>query len=83
MNYFIKLSEEILAKNNINVEGLKKREILDLACSLVQAKIKENEGDKKNNEKKSRNLHTYDSFLCMPNHKLFWKLFFFFQTNHT
>lgn len=52
MNYFIKLSEEILAKNNINVEGLNKREILDLACSLVQANIKENEGDKKNNEKK-------------------------------
>lgn len=50
---FVKLSEEILAKNNINVEGLKKREILDLACSLVQDSInKENEGDKKNNEKR-------------------------------
>lgn len=52
MNYFIKLSEEILAKNNIKVEGLNKREILDLACSLVKASIKENEGGKKNNEKR-------------------------------
>lgn len=53
MNYFIKLSEEILAKNNIKVEGLNKREILDLACSLVQANIKENEGgEQKNNEKR-------------------------------
>lgn len=49
---FVKLSEEILAKNNINVEGLKKREILDLACSFVQTSIKENEGDKKNNEER-------------------------------
>lgn len=52
MNYFVKLSEEILAKNNINVKGLNKREILDLACSLVQAIIQENEGDKKNNEER-------------------------------
>ena len=53
MNYlFVKLSEEILAKNNINVEGLNKREIVDLACSLVQDSIKENEGGKKNNEKR-------------------------------
>lgn len=53
MNYlFVKLSEEILAKNGINIEGLNKRAILDLACSLVQARIKENEGDKKNNEKR-------------------------------
>lgn len=52
MNYFIKLSEEILAKNNIKVEGLDKKEILTLACSLVQANIKENEGGKKNNEKR-------------------------------
>ena len=53
MNYFVKLSEEILAKNNINVKGLNKREILDLACSLVQASIKENErGEQKNNEKR-------------------------------
>lgn len=52
-NTFVKLSEEILAKNNINVEGLNKKEILTLACSLVQASIiKENEGDKKNNEKR-------------------------------
>lgn len=48
MNYlFVKLSEEILAKNDISVEGLNKREILDLACSLVQASIKENEGEPK------------------------------------
>lgn len=40
MNYFIKLSEEILAKNNINVEGLDKKEVVTLACSLVQAKLK-------------------------------------------
>ena len=53
MNYlFVKLSEEILAKNGINIEGLNKREILDLACSLVQDSIKENEGGKKNNEKR-------------------------------
>ena len=52
MNYFIKLSEEILAKNDINVEGLNKKEILTLACSLVQASIKENEGGKKNNEER-------------------------------
>lgn len=53
MNYlFVKLSEEILAKNGINIEGLDKKEILTLACSLVQANIKENEGDKKNNEKR-------------------------------
>lgn len=53
MNYlFVKLSEEILAKNNINVEGLNKKEVLTLACSLVQASIKENEGDKKNNEER-------------------------------
>lgn len=52
-NYlFVKLSEEILAKNGINVEGLNKKEVLTLACSLVQASIKENEGDKKNNEKR-------------------------------
>lgn len=48
MNYlFVKLSEEILAKNGINIEGLNKREIVDLACSLVQDSIKENEGGKK------------------------------------
>lgn len=53
MNYlFVKLSEEILAKNGINIEGLNKREIVDLACSLVQDSIKENEGGKKNNEKR-------------------------------
>lgn len=53
MNYlFVKLSEEILAKNGINVEGLNKREILDLACSLVENSIKESEGGKKNNEKR-------------------------------
>lgn len=52
MNYFVKLSEEILAKNNIKVEGLDKKELLTFACSLVQASIKENEGDKKNNEKR-------------------------------
>lgn len=52
-NYaFVKLSEEILAKNGINVEGLNKKEVLTLACSLVQASIKENEGDKNNNEKR-------------------------------
>ena len=50
MNYlFIKLSEEILAKNGINIEGLNKKEVLTLACSLVQDSINENEGDKKNN----------------------------------
>lgn len=49
---FVKLSEEILAKNGINIEGLNKKELLTLACSLVQASIKENEGDKKNNEKR-------------------------------
>lgn len=48
MNYlFVKLSEEILVKNGINVERLNKKEIVTLACSLVQASIKENEGDKK------------------------------------
>ena len=54
MNYlFVKLSEEILAKNGINIEGLNKKEVLTLACSLVQDSInKENEGDKKNNEKR-------------------------------
>lgn len=53
MNYlFVKLSEQILAKNGINVEGLNKREILDLACSLVQDSIKENKGGKKNNEER-------------------------------
>lgn len=53
MNYlFVKLSEEILAKNGINIEGLNKKEVLTLACSLVQAIIKENEGEQKNNEKR-------------------------------
>lgn len=53
MNYlFVKLSEEILAKNGVNIEGLNKKELLTLACSFVQASIKENEGDKKNNEKR-------------------------------
>lgn len=53
MNYFVKLSEEILAKNNIKVEGLDKKEVVTLACSLVQANIKENEGgEQKNNEKR-------------------------------
>lgn len=41
-NTFVKLSEEILAKNGINIEGLNKKEVLTLACSLVQASIKEN-----------------------------------------
>lgn len=53
MNYlFVKLSEEILAKNGFSTEGLDKKELLTFACSLVQASIKENEGDKKNNEKR-------------------------------
>ena len=53
MNYlFVKLSEQILTKNGVSTEGLNKREILDLACSLVQDSIKENEGGKKNNEKR-------------------------------
>ena len=53
-NTFVKLSEEILAKNNINIEGLNKKELLTLACSLVQDSInKENEGgEQKNNEKR-------------------------------
>ena len=52
-NTFVKLSEEILAKNGINIEGLNKKEVLTLACSLVQASIKENEGgEQKNNEKR-------------------------------
>lgn len=53
MNYlFVKLSEEILAKNGVSTEGLDKKELLTFACSLVQASIKENEGDKKNNEER-------------------------------
>lgn len=54
MNYlFVKLSEEILAKNGVSTEGLDKKELLTFACSLVQASIKENEGgEQKNNEKR-------------------------------
>lgn len=46
---FFKLAEEILLKNGIKIDNLKSKEVLELACSLVQASLlKKNEGGQKN-----------------------------------